>query len=79
MTRIHWPRSLRKQAPPPTDPGPDPEAMEALRVQRIKTAGAKGRRAQAEPIIRATDDIWERNGLAEALVAVAHRIVESDR
>jgi len=79
MTRIHWPRSLRKHDPPPTDPGPDPEAVEALRVQRMKLAAARGRRAQAEPVIRATDDIWERNGLVESLVAAAHRIVESDR
>jgi hypothetical protein len=60
-------------------PKPDPEAVEALRVQRVKRDGAEARRRQAQPIVAAGRKIWERNHLAESLVAAAHRIVESDR
>ena len=58
---------------------PDPEALEALRVQKIKTQGANARRRQAEPIVAAGRDIWERNHLVDALTAAAHRIVESGK
>lgn len=58
---------------------PDPEAAEALRVQRVKREGARARRRQAEPIVAAGRDIWERNHLAEALVAAAHRIAEGSK
>jgi hypothetical protein len=73
-----WFDFLRRSSelPPPT---PDPEATEALRVQRVKREGAKARRRQAEPIVAAGRDLWERNHLAESLVAAAHRIVEADR
>ena len=55
---------------------PDPEALEALRVQRLKAQGADARRRQAEPIVAAGREIWERNHLVDSLVAAAHRIVE---
>ncbi len=64
----------------PSEPAtPDPEAAEALRVQRIKREGARQRRKQAEPIVAAGRAIWERNHLAESLVAAAHRIAEGER
>jgi hypothetical protein len=73
MTRFHlWKRHLSDD-PPVT---PDPEAVEALRVQRVKRMGAEARRQQAAPIVAASTEIWERNHLAESLVAAAHRIVE---
>jgi hypothetical protein len=45
----------------------------------VKRDGAEARRRQAQPIVAAGRKIWERNHLAESLVAAAHRIVESDR
>lgn len=74
MTRFHWPWQREAAADNPLSP--DPEALEALRVQRIKKAGAYGRRKQAEPIVQASDEVWEHNHLAEAIVAAAHRLVE---
>jgi hypothetical protein len=71
MTRFHLWR--RDDAPPPR---PDPEVLEALRVQKVKRAGADARRKQAEPIVAAGNEIWRRNHLVESLVAAAHRIAE---
>jgi len=76
MTRFHWPWQRDEESPPPT---PDPEALEALRVQRLKKAGAYGRRKMAEPIVKAGNQVWERNGLAEAIVEAAHQIAGTDR
>lgn len=73
MTRFHWPWQRDEDAEPIS---PDPEAVEALRLQRIKREGADARRRQAEPIVAAGRQLWERNHLADALVAAAHRIVE---
>lgn len=67
-----WRRHL-SDSPPVT---PDPEALEALRVQRLKRDGADARRRQAEPIVAAGAEIWKRNHLVESLVAAAHRIAE---
>lgn len=74
MTRFRFWRHEQHESPTP-----DPEATEALRVQRVKREGAKARRRQAEPIVAAGRDIWERNHLAEALVAAAHRIAEGGK
>lgn len=73
MTRFHWPWQRDEGSEPIS---PDPEAVEALRLQRIKREGADARRRQAEPIVAAGRQLWERNHLADALVAAAHRIVE---
>jgi hypothetical protein len=72
MTRFHWPWSRGEDGPIT----PDPEALEALRVQRIKAEGAKNRRRQSLPIVAAGKEIWERNHLVDSLVAAAHKIVE---
>lgn len=73
MTRFHWPWQRDEDA---ESISPDPEALEALRLQRIKREGAYARRRQAEPIVAAGRRLWERNHLAEALVAAAQKIAE---
>jgi hypothetical protein len=69
-------RFWRHEQTESSTPTPDPEALEALRVQRVKREGADARRRQAEPIVDAGRQIWERNHLVESLVAAAHRIAE---